>query len=84
MASVDPTDGGLNGFGGGAEMMMKRLQYLVGPRGRKEGRKEGYMNMIAPPSHLMPRRVRGRTYGAKTDNLLLGESFNLSGGANSK
>ena len=64
----------------GAEMMMKRLQYLVGPRGRKEG----YMNMIAPPSHLMPRHVRGRTDGAKTDNLLLGESFNLSGGANSK
>ena len=62
----------------GAVMMMKRLQYLVGPTGRKEGRiHEHDSTAIAPDADADGLRV------AKT-GILLGESFNLSGGANSK
>ena len=79
-AAVDPTDDGLNGFGGGRRRDDDEETAISG----RPQRKGGYMNMIAPPSHLMPRHPCSRTAQKRTTCSSAGESFNLSGGANSK
>ena len=85
-AAVDPTDDGLNGFGGGRRRDDDEETAISGRPQRKGGRiHEHDSTAIAPDAApSMFAGADGQTAQKRTTCSSAGESFNLSGGANSK